>query len=370
MLERRHRAIGLGVATALVLILAMAPSAPAQFCTDMTDDITLSMWDINLRMIEVFYLSDFDPSDTGAHPILFSFKMVNNGEDRTLTLGFQVSSDQGQLVQGESDPFILGADFKEANNQDLSNSSHEFQLGSYDISAAGDELEQVVTQTGYLPEGEYSFRISLIEEGSGELEYCTLNTYVSNPRTVELTFPGGPFGASLPLESTLLPQFQWESRATTFNFRLCPVLPGDGSGEEVMENQPVFEDLEFDTGFMGTHSYLYPPSAEVLDHGRSYCWQVEAVVFTSSGDILFPSEIYCFEMQEGASLTPYDDLLHALLLLLPPGMLDDVLAKLQGFHSTGEITVDGIQVSEDELPLLLEALLSQGWGVGRVEVDP
>ncbi len=357
---------------AMVVILALAPAGLAQFCTDMTEGLELSMEDLGLGMIEVFYLSDFDPSDTGMHPILFRFSMSNaEAGDRTLTLGFEVSSAEGTLVQGESDPFVLAdGEMRSATNQDLSDAAHPFQLGSYDISAAGDELEQVVTQTGYLPEGEYSFRLALIEEGTGELEYCYLRTYVRNPRTVTLTFPGGPFATSLPLESSLLPQFQWESRAGRFSFRLCPVLPGDASGEEAMENQPVYEDLDFSTGFTGTHSYLYPPSAEVLDHGRSYCWQVEAIVYTSSGELRFPSEIYCFEMEAGASLTPYDDLLHALLLLLPPGMLDDVLAKLQGFQSTGEITVDGMTVSDDELPLLLETMLSQGWTVGRVEVGP
>jgi hypothetical protein len=137
-----------------------------------------------------------------------------------------------------------------------------------------------------------------------------------------------------------------------------------------MENTPVFEKLDFTTAFTGMHNFLYPPSAELLQHGQSYCWQVEAVVLTSSGEYVFPGEIFCFEMQAGMSLGPYDDLLQALLLLLPPGSLDEAITKLQGFNSTGDNAVDGISIMSNELPLLLETLLSQGWDVGTVEVSP
>jgi len=360
--------------TLCVIGMAAASFAIAEPCDDFYPErVALTMSDLGLGLIDVFYLSDFDPSDLGSHPVLFSFTVENRGEEPLeLKLGFEVSAADGNLLRGESSAFpVLVGQTKPGTNLDLSSAGSEFKLGKLDISAAGDELEQVVLETGYLPEGDYEFRLAVMDAGGGEeLSVCILTAHVSNPRTVVPIYPGALFAESLPLEGAILPLFQWESLASRFSLRLCPVLPGNLSGEEVMENLPVYEKFDFSTGFSGLHSFLYPSSAEELLPGASYCWQVEALVSTSGGEVLFPGEIFCFEIEPGASLEANDELLQTLLLLLPPGLLDDALAELQGFGSTGEASVDGLDIPTSELPLFLQSLLSQGWVPGTVEVEP
>jgi len=356
----------------LILLTAIPAGAWGQSCSNDDPDVTLTFTDLGLGTVQIFYLSDFDPSDVSHHPLLFSFSVTNQGGAiRTLRLGFEVHSESDQLLDGMTESFpVAPSETKTGTNQQLSDETSEFELDSFDISSAGEELEDTILEIGYLPEGEYTFILTLTDVAlATEISRCEFTITVTNPRTIDLIFPGSWFGGDLPPEASPLPQFQWQSRASRFNFRLCPVLPGDASGDEVMENEPVYASLDFATGFVGTHTFLYPPSAEELVDGQGYCWQVEAIVPTSSGDVLFYSDILCFEFGTAAGGGSLDRILNLLQLGLPPGRLAQILEQLEGLEPTGYVTIDGIQVSLEDLEQLLEILLAEGWEVGDVEIE-
>ena len=354
------------------LVLACLPAVTAaQTCSNEDPDIALNMADLGLGAAKMFYLSDFDPDDTSLDPLLFSFTLQNLGTSmRQLELWLAVDHDGERLLEGHSDPFdLIGGDMLTGTNRDLGSAGSRFELNTFDISGAGEELEQVILETGYLPEGEYLFELSLREDGE-TLSVCVILLHVTNPRAVNLISPGEAFSDSPPLQEYAHPVFQWQSRAERFTLRLCPVLSGDWSGEEAMENEPVFEKLDFATGFTGTHTFLYPPSAEILEEGRSYCWQVEAEVLTSSGTVSFQSEIYCFRVSlTGSGRAFEDDFIYALLALLPPDLMDEILAELEGCRPTGDYVLDGGSVTGAELLQALELALLSGWEVGDWEVQ-
>ena len=340
----------------------------AQSCTNDDPEVILTLTDLGIGVIEVFYLADFDPSDEALHPLLFRFTISNLGMDsRELELRFEVHSEEDQLLEGFSEPFALApGEVKSATNQELSDENSEFDLDSIDISATGEALKDAILETGYLPEGDYTFILALNDVATSiQISICELTVTVTNPRAVDPILPGSAFGGNLPVENAALPQFQWQSRAIRFNFRLCSALPGDGSGEEVMENEPVYENLDFDTGFRGTHTFLYPLSAEALVPGASYCWQVEALVPTSGGEATFYGDILCFEVDSGA----LESIASSLPLTLPPGVLDALLALLWGYEPTGNITIDGVPMSAAELQALLDSLLAAGWEIGEVRFE-
>ncbi len=352
----------------IALTVAWTVSATAQSCTDDDPDIVLTMTDLGISTVEIFYLADFDPSDGSLHPLLFQFSAANTGDDlRQLVLRFEVNSEDAQLLEGVSDPFNLAAgEVKSATNQELSDDNSDFDLNTMSISDAGEELKDVVLEVGYLPEGEYTFVLALVDVATTEqVSICYLSFHVSNPRSIDLIFPGGSFGGALPITLTTLPQFQWQSDAVNFNFRLCPVLPGDASGEEVMENAPVYENLDFVTGFLNTHTFLCPLSAEAFVPDESYCWQIEALVPTSGGGVVFYSDILCFQVGAGM----FDELIASLPINLPPGVLASILSLLQDYQATGNVTLDGVAISATELQGLLDNLLAEGWEIGEARFE-
>jgi hypothetical protein len=370
-----HGARGRGVRVEAVLLIALILAglpalSAAQSCTNEDPEIALSMADLGLGSAKMFYLSDFDPGDGSLDPLLFSFTMQNLGtQPRQLELWLIVDHEGELLLEGHSDPFdLIGGDVLTGTNRDLGDSGSRFELGTFDLSGAGEEMETLILETGYLPEGEYRFELSLREDGE-ILSVCVIILRVINPRAVSLISPGDAFSDDPPTQDFPNPVFQWQSAADRFTIRLCPVLEGDWSGEEVMENEPVFEKLDFDTGFAGTHSFLYPLSAEILEEGQSYCWQVEAEVQTSSGPVSFPSEIFCFRVDSSGRADWEDDFIAALLALLPPELQEDILAELEGLRPSGEFTVDGSAVTSAELLQLLETSLLDGWEVGDWEVQ-
>lgn len=358
--------------TALLFLVLLWISWPggagAQSCTNDDPEIILTLTDLGIGLVDIFYLADFDPADEALHPLLFRFTVSNLGTAaRELELRFEVHAESDQLLEGFSDPFSLApGEIKGATNQELTDANSEFELDSIDISDTGEDLKDTIMETGYLPEGDYTFILALNDMDTGtQISICQLVIHVTNPRTLDPILPGSTFGGMLPIEYAALPQFQWQSQATRFNFRICPVLPGDASGEEVMENEPIYANLDFESLFHGTHSFLYPLSAEALVPGESYCWQVEALVPTSGGEATFYSDILCFEFAGG----DLETLRSSLPLTLPEEVLAAILALLSGYEPTGNVTLDGVPMSIVELQALLDSLLAEGWEIGDVRFE-
>jgi len=359
-----------------VLLTTFAMTAPtgatAQTCDNEDPEIELGLVDLGLSAVGIFYLSDFRPAAEGGAAPLFRFGVGNLGAGaRELVLGLQLESESGPLFSAATDPFTVeGGQTLSGSNLDLASSGSMFEMSKLEMSDTADDLESLILQLGFLPAGIYSIRLNLTDPASDEeLSACFITFTVNNPRAVDLILPGAPFVADLPAEGSPFPLFQWRSEAARFDFRLCPVLPGDASGEEVMGNEPIHEHLGIDTAFTGTHTWLYPPGAEPLVAGGRYCWQVEAIVPTSSGDITFSSEIFCFEMATTRAASGFDELLDLLSQILPPGTLDELAPRLEGFRSTGEVAVNGEALSPAEMMVLIRTLLSAGWQVGNPEIE-
>ncbi len=370
---RRGLKPGIGIGILLLAFTLTIPiDAAGQFCDNEDPDIELSLVDLGLGSLDMYYLSDFRPDMHGMAPPLFQFTIGNQGgADRNLILTLDLDAQDGPIFSAATDPFEVEAgQTVSGTNQELASSGTIFELGTLNIADAGEDLESLILRLGFLPDGSYALKLLLTDAtAGGEISICTIEFGVSNPRSIDLILPGLPFDEALAIESSPFPLFQWRSDAARFDFRLCPILPGDGSGEEAMENEPVYELQDFTTAFSGTHTWLYPPGAEPLAAGNRYCWQVEAIVPSSGGDITFSSEIFCFEMASMASALDYDEILGALLELLPPGSLDELMPLLAGFGSTGVVTMNGEAVSSAEMMILLRTLLAAGWEVDNLEIE-
>jgi hypothetical protein len=353
-------------AVALGAIVAVSTGAPspafAQFTN--TNPSVMTVTDLGLTNVEMFFVSDFDPSDIGLHPLLFRIEVTNPDASNPTSFRLQFTvTGEAELIDGETDPIDFApSERKFATNRDFTNEGSEFDLDRLSISTEAKDLEDVILETGFLPEGVYAFELILTENGT-EVARSTGEVNVTNPRNIELIAPGDTFGGRLPRVTNPFPQFQWVSLASQFRFVLCPVLPGDTSGEEVMENQPVFHTIT------GLNNLAYPASAEQLANNHRYCWQVTSIIDASGGPFEVPSDIFCFRMSTGIPVQAFNEIMRTITANMPGEVMDAIMTQLREYSPTGVVTVGGRQVSVSDLTTLLEQLRAQGWRVGDVEVQ-
>lgn len=317
--------------------------------------------------IEVFRVGDFNPDDTRFHPHVFTIQMSNDVEgdvELALEIFRQAGGVQEMLASGRTDPFLLGTTPVFITNRDLTESNGEYELQGYTVESEGQELEDQILALGYLPEGQYCFRLTLYE-GGVSVSSSTACITPTNPLNLELRRPGTRFGGGLPLIFSAHPQFQWSSRASRWLIEIAQAQPGDASGEDVLDHVPVYrQELDASSVFGmggGTVSWTYPSAAEDLARGRIYCWRVTAHVQTSGGQEEISSEIFCFRRWDAADLAaaPVAEALEAYL----EDLVDDLGPELEGMIPTGVVLVDGVAVDATELKQLLEDMKS-----GKIEV--
>ena len=314
--------------------------------------------------IETFRVADFDPSDASFHPRVFT--VIVNGTE-TVKLHLEVSSDTyGVLAVGTTPPFPLslpGSHF--ISNQDLTEAGGALAFETYQVQPEADELENLIHDLGYLPEGRYCFLVQLLDPDTDvpiapDARDCLT---VTNPRNLELIRPGAPFGDALPRVLTANPQFQWNSRARAWRIEITEEDPGDASGEDVLEHVPVYQttlgeggEMVLGGGSTGTVSWSYPSVGEELRRGRTYCWRVTAIVETSGGPEEISSEIYCFRRWDPSDLGA-EQVADALSEVLP-SLIDELGPELQGMIPTGIVMVDGVAIDAAELRRILDGIAS------------
>jgi hypothetical protein len=350
---RRRHLLGL-VAAGIVLWPAVAGAQVS----------VIFIW--NQPDIQSFYLSDFDPTNTSAHPDLFSLTLVNTaGVDQTIYLRFLIMAGATadiQLASAQTDPFVLDAGGLTVSNRQLSETGRVYTLSDFDVNT--DEAEKIVNtllETGVLPSDTYTFRIEAYSQAEVLLSSGEFALVVSNPSRVDLLGPGAEFGGILPVIATSNPQFFWTSDAMTgsqtVRFQIKVVAVGDAAtAEEAMQGFASWQKEVQDQT-----TVVYPASVEAipLQAGQTYAWQVSRIVTTSGGEREIESEIHWFQLQDlSAGLTgaSVDEEVAAMIAQIQS--LQGVSQQMDGFTPMGTVLVDGKPVSLNALQPLLARILS------------
>jgi len=320
--------------------------------------------------IQVFFLSDFDLTGTGASPLIFWVRLENQtgvGRDVSLSLTIE-SQNYGIIAEGTTEPFTLGPnEIEEITNQNLFSQVGRYKLQNYSIEdAVAEDLKNIILQTGKLPSDTYIFRLTVQDAADpsiSDTEEIVLN--ITNPTTLDLISPGARVdGGELPEIYTTLPQFQWNSNASRFEITICEKLPTNTSPEDVMNNTPRFQHILPDPPeFPDPLSLQYPSTgAWPLEEGKTYYWQVKALITTSSGTVELESEIWGFKignLTRGALAPEMLRILSILRDLLGDEVIDGLLGEggeLEGFRPTGVVLEDGRRITLEELTTLIEKL--------------
>ncbi len=333
----------------IALLLAHAPAFAQLRLT-----LTLAP---ELRNAQIIRLADFNITGSGSVSRLFDLRVTGITVPTNVIIRFQLTSDRfpaAPIVSAVSRPIAVTPPIYTVTYDELKRRS---QVDYND--RAVQEITDAVLQTGKLPAGTYIFTLDVSDARQpnvvNDSRQETLTIF--NPTTLDLISPGAPVGnRECVAQFGLLPQFKWSSNADRFQLTVCEVLPGNASPEEVMQNQPRLQQIvQRGADFAGAPSFIYPPAALPLQFGKTYYWQVQALINAPSGETRLPSEIWCFQIN--ALNNPGNNvLLQQLLNALNSADLNALFqgnGPLQGFTPTGAVTMNGRRLELLELLNLL-----------------
>ncbi|MDZ7359932.1 MAG: hypothetical protein ONB46_04295 [candidate division KSB1 bacterium] len=321
-----------------------------------------------LRNSQILRVSDFNITGSGSVSRLFELRLTNIVAPTNVIIRFQLLSDRFPSV-----PIV------EATSAPLPVSPPLHILGYQDIQRGGDitynseavkELTDAILQTGKLPNGTYTFILTAFDARQPGIPQDSQREIltISNPTMLDLISPGAAVGGGDCVEQFgLLPQFKWNSNAKRFLITVCEVLPNNSSPEDVMQNEPRLQRLvQRGVDFIGSPSFIYPSGGLPLQFGKTYYWQVQAIIDSPSGEVRLPSEIWCFQI---SSINNRGGAIQQLLNLLGSSDLEALFGEggpLQGFKPTGAVTIDGRRI---ELAALLNMLRNQSIKAVSVQVE-
>lgn len=320
-----------------------------------------------LSSSQILRVSDFNITGSGSVSQLFTVIVTNAGPEIDAYLQFQLTSNDRVIVAATSQPFPVPSGSQKLTYQDLRRG------GTVDFDdEAIQTLTDAILQTGRLPGGTYTFKVRIFNAQQPGVEKANDQTTltISNPTTLDLISPGAAVGGSeCYAQFGLLPQFKWNSNADRFLITVCEVLPSNSSPEDVMQNEPRLQRyVQRGVDFVGSPSYIYPSGGLPLQFGKTYYWQVQAVIGSPSGEVRLPSEIWCFQISSIDN--PSSNLfLQQLFSLLGSSDLEALFSNggpLQGFSPTGGASMNGRRL---ELAELLNLLRRQPVKAVSVQVE-
>lgn len=271
--------------SALVLLLN-ASTLKAQ-------DIPLDVM-VDVLPVETLRLSDFDPSNPSAAPVVFTLTLQNDGQERDLQALVRVSGSRSGLVGTAT--INIGAVLPQ---QVVSLTNREFD--TYDLADASTALIDFALERGVLPPDRYTFDVVVTDRRTNAVvgEGTTETTTTNSGAQIDLIAPGSELGQPADELAVSSPIFQWQADGSRFDFELFEVVPGQTSSDDITTNLPVYSATDLQENL-----HAYPPYAERLEAGKTYAWRVFARTVGTEGIVRYPSDVLWFKIPGESSDEP------------------------------------------------------------------
>ena len=250
-----------------------------------------------------------------------------------------------------------------------------------DLTEAAQMMSSIV-QTGQLPNGIYTFRVTATAENGEEIvSEDILN--ISNPTLLQLVSPGGILADTTINEVyTSYPVFQWESdpcnyvnpntgeSGCEYYVRVSEFRPDEHSSVdqaiESVTRLPLDQSLGFQQIGYGMTTFQYPTYGGDLEPGKVYVWQIRKDLVTTSGTEQLLSDIRAFKIKDFTSSDGDDNDTEDTTpvgILLRTIMGDDLANRMfgsggqvAGMVANGNITLNGESIDVS----VAQSLVSSG----------
>ena len=311
---------------------------------------------------DIYYVADFDVQGNGNAADFFRFRVEHeldtDSHSTTICIKAQILANNNPLVEATTKSFLLTTpryftyrDFREVGM----NADVEIEGFTYNTTSVA-TLTDALLQTGRLPDGIYVFRIEVFikDESGGSNLLEERHLFVRNRTTLDLISPGARQNCSSLF--TNLPQFKWTSEADEFQLTVCEELPTNSGPDDIMRNPPRLNvRVKRMEDFFDAPTFQYPPNALPLQEGKTYYWQVIAVIkhnvlSTTPEEIELQSPIWCFQVKalgDQSNSILFQQLL-ALLRSLGLNGFEELFrpgGPLEGYQPTGTAIINGQQVN-------------------------
>ncbi len=238
-----------------------------------------------------------------------------------------------------------------------------------------EEMFSAIVQTGQLPDGIYTFRVTAISE-NGERVTAEDILNISNPATLQLVSPGGILADTTLNEIyTTFPVFQWESDPCNINvgceyfIRVAEFNSQEHSSMdqavESVTRLPLDQSMGFEPVGFGVTTFQYPTDAGNLEAGKVYVWQIRKDLVTTAGTEQLLSDIRAFKVKDfttteaGTSTEDTSPAGIALRALIGDEMAEQIFGsggEAEGAFATGNITLNDESVDVS----FVQSLVSMG----------
>jgi|TARA_B100001105_G_scaffold53437_1_gene40520 hypothetical protein len=238
-----------------------------------------------------------------------------------------------------------------------------------------EEMFSAIVQTGQLPDGIYTFRVTAVSE-NGERVTAEDILNISNPATLQLVSPGGILADTTLNEIyTSFPVFQWESDPCNINvgceyfIRVAEFNSQEHSSMdqavESVTRLPLDQSMGFEPVGFGVTTFQYPTDAGDLEAGKVYVWQIRKDLVTTAGTEQLLSDIRAFKVKDfttteaGTSTEDTSPAGIALRALIGDEMAEQIFGsggEAEGAFATGNITLNDESVDVS----FVQSLVSMG----------
>ncbi len=333
---KTHHRFYVGFASiAAVVVQAFTCSAAVNL------DLSLSSAD----NLQVFFLQDLNVSGQAPASEVFRATIQSDEPPRSCRLVFSMRTAQVEIFSSSTGSFTLNPGIVQITNLDLTSVGSPYRLENFNSNSVAQSIEDQLLQNGYFPAATYYLLLELWSSEQTLLAADEVVAVITNPFTTMLLSPAGT-PESPALIGGMLPLFTWSSSATQFLITVCEKTSDAMDPESVMQSRPNYQTDP--SAPVTGKSFGYPAAgAKPLEPGHTYYWQVTALVQTTSGLKEYPSPIGAFTILQSQSPDAVR-ILTAIQRILGPGYLS-ALNQLTGFQPTGEIRLNGVVITIEDL---------------------
>ncbi|MDP8204274.1 MAG: hypothetical protein P9L95_07075 [Candidatus Tenebribacter mawsonii] len=337
----------------VVLILTISLSLFAQY------DFTLTVSPPTPQTYNVLYPANFNPDEPDLQPNLFNLTI--NGTTTSNAVLYCEMSWENEQAEITLTPNTPGQFSSNLSSIDIINSD---PIGFTTIETFGDfldSIEDLIIDTGRMPDGNYIFEIGVYEEGyEGEEAYILSNPVtaiivIRSPISISLITPGNPIGLGVTNISEPYPNFIWFSNLDDYTIKIYELDGVYDTVEEIEMLEPYFIESEI----LGT-SFSYPPSAPEFVMNQTYAWQISAIATSpnASSESKYRSTIYLFRLSDTSSEELSLQILINFLNQLDIEGIDEIISLLEAGYTIDNIIWQGTEISVETLMEIIEEISS------------
>ncbi len=352
----------------------------------------------NESNLVTFYVGSFDLETGQSNVELFHYSLTANQYDseEVLKLTFSLSLQSQSLGFNSLEELLSGYVEVKGVSSALHFSStdinvndplsdYNIQVEGHEISAPSqdiiDHISNTIIESGKMPDGNYSFSITLSGE-NGVYDHVVENIQIYSPVMLDLVTPGGTIGdTSTTAIYTTYPVFQWSADYCpdcTYGIRICEFnIENHSTLSEAINDMsvlPLSQSEEFYTLLGDATTFQYPVSdAGSLEPGKLYVWQVIRTYGTTLGTEDILSDIYIFKIlsleEPAGAFDPNQELIRDLIGEQQYELYFGSGGELSGYFSTNTVTVNGEEIPISQLYEFLSQIQTGNITIIDVEVE-